>query len=123
MPTQHRLFSRQSIGGAFSPEYRRHAEQRATRPRRRSQTMVEDTVVEHLRAMSGNEWVRQIHSCKVSDPLQPPWGRSYRLVEWTMKHTPESSRRVVPAESTALEIAQAVVSHVPGRRFCQQGDE
>jgi hypothetical protein len=40
-----------------------------------------------------------------------------------MKHTPESSRRVVPARSTPLEIAQAVVSHVPGRRFCQQGNE
>ena len=85
--------------------------------------MVEDTVFEHLRAMPGNEWVHQIHSCKVSDPLQHPWGRSYRLVEWTMKHTPESSRAVVPAESTPLEIAQAVVSHVPGRRFCQQGNE
>ncbi|CAD6531450.1 DUF2866 domain-containing protein [Paraburkholderia metrosideri] len=85
--------------------------------------MVEETVVEYLRTMPGNEWARQINSCKVSDPLQPPWGRSYRLVEWTMKHVPESSRRVVPAESTALEIAQAVVSHVPGRRFCQHGDE
>ncbi|QQC67108.1 DUF2866 domain-containing protein [Paraburkholderia ginsengisoli] len=85
--------------------------------------MVEKTVFEHLRAMPGNDWVSQIHSCKVSDPLQPPWGRSYRLVEWTMKHTPESSRAVVPAESTPLEIAQAVVSHVPGRRFCQQGNE
>ena len=84
--------------------------------------MVEELVVEHLRAMPGQEWTRQIHSCKVSDPLQPPWGRSYRLVEWTMKHTPESSRRVVPAESTPLEIAQAVVSHVPGRRFCQTSD-
>jgi hypothetical protein len=54
--------------------------------------------------------------------LQPPWGRSYRLVEWTMKHTPDSCRRVVPAESTPLEIAQAVVSHIPGRRFCQQSE-
>ncbi|MGA7779559.1 MAG: DUF2866 domain-containing protein [Paraburkholderia sp.] len=84
--------------------------------------MVEDTVFEHLRAIPGNEWVGQIQSCTVSDPLQPPWGRSYRLVEWTMKHTPESCRRVVPAESTPLEIAQAVVSHIPGRRFCQQGE-
>ncbi|WP_233806277.1 DUF2866 domain-containing protein [Paraburkholderia sp. HP33-1] len=84
--------------------------------------MVEEMVVEHLHAMPDHQWTRQIHSCKVSDPLQPPWGRSYRLVEWTMKHMPESIRRVVPAESTPLEIAQAVVSHVPGRRFCQQTD-
>jgi hypothetical protein len=47
----------------------------------------------------------------------------YLRVECTMKHTPESSRRVVPAESTPLEIAQAVVSHIPGRRFCQQSDD
>jgi len=79
--------------------------------------MVEDTVFEHLQAMRDCEWVRQIQSCTVSAPLQHPWGRSYRLVEWTMKHTPESSRRVVPAESTPLEIAQAVVSHIPGRRI------
>lgn len=85
--------------------------------------MLEDTVCEHLRAMPGHDWVRQIHTCKVSDPLQPPWGRSYRLVEWTLKHTPESSRRVVPAESTPLEIAQAMASHIPGRRFCQQNDD
>jgi hypothetical protein len=103
---------------ADAPKDRLHACEKE-----RGQTMVENTVFEHLRAMPDNEWVRQIHSCKVSDPLQPPWGRSYRLVEWTMKHTPEASRRVVPAESTPLEIAQAVVSHVPGRRFCQRGDE
>jgi hypothetical protein len=91
-------------------------------PAREEQTMVEDTVFEHLRAMPDHDWVRQIQSCTVSDPLQHPWGRSYRLVEWTLKHTPDSCRRVVPAESTPLEIAQAVVSHVPGRRFRQHGD-
>jgi hypothetical protein len=85
------------------------------------QTM-EDAVFEHLRAMPDCEWVGQIHSCKISDPLQPPWGRSYRLVEWTMKHAPESSRRVVPAESTPFEIALVVKSHVPGRRFCKADD-
>jgi hypothetical protein len=101
---------------------RRKMHRQPAKKERRSHTMVEDTVFEHLRTMPGNEWVSQIHSCKVSDPLQPPWGRSYRLVEWTMKHTPESSRCVVPAESTPLEIAQSVVSHIPGRRFCQHGD-
>jgi hypothetical protein len=91
-------------------------------PAKEEQTMVEDTVFEHLRAMPDHDWVRQIQSCTVSDPLQHPWGRSYRLVEWTLKHTPDSCRRVVPAESTPLEIAQAVVSHIPGRRFCQHSD-
>jgi hypothetical protein len=84
--------------------------------------MVEEAVFELLQSMPDNDWTSEIRSCTVSDPLQPPWGRSYRLVEWTMKHAPDSCRRVVPAESTPLEIAQAVVSHVPGRRFGQPGE-
>jgi len=115
--------SRQNIGGAFSLNgYQRREANEPMAAKKKEALMVEEMVFEHLRAMPDHEWTRQIHSCKVSDPLQPPWGRSYRLVEWTMKHTPEASSRVVPAESTPLEIAQAVVSHVPGRRFCQHGD-
>ena len=83
--------------------------------------MVEDTVFEHLRAMRGNEQALQVHTCTISAPLQHPWGRSYRLVEWTLGHDSDPCRRVVPAESTPREIAEAVISHVPGRRFCQPG--
>jgi hypothetical protein len=115
--------SRQNIGGAFLGDVANTLEDGSHACEEGGLTMFEDTVFEHLRAMPDNEWVRQIHSCKVSDPLQPPWGRSYRLVEWTMKHAVESSRRVVPAESTPLEIALAMASHVPGRRFCQYPDE
>ena len=83
--------------------------------------MVEDTVARHLRAMPGNEQGLLIRTCTISPPLQHPWGRSYRLVEWTFRHDAESCRRVVPAESTPRQIAEAVMSHVPGRRFCQPG--
>jgi hypothetical protein len=84
--------------------------------------MVEQSVIEHLQAMPECGWAQQIQSCTVSDALQPPWGRSYRLVEWTFKHAPDARRCVVPAESSALDIARAVVSHVPGRRFSLDGD-
>ncbi|ALL68831.1 Protein of unknown function (DUF2866) [Paraburkholderia caribensis MBA4] len=83
--------------------------------------MVEDTVFEHLRALHGNAQTLTIRSCTVSPPMQHPWGRSFRLVEWTFRHDVESFRRVVPAESTPRQIAEAVMSHVPGRRFCQPG--
>ncbi|HEY3598258.1 MAG TPA: DUF2866 domain-containing protein [Paraburkholderia sp.] len=82
--------------------------------------MVEDTVFEHLRAMPGNEQALQIQTCTISAPLQQPWGRSCRLVEWTFKHDAGSCRRVVPAESTPRQIAEAVVSHLPGRRYCHE---
>ncbi|MCX4163094.1 MULTISPECIES: DUF2866 domain-containing protein [Paraburkholderia] len=85
--------------------------------------MTEDAVFTHLQAMSANLHAQQIHSCKVSAPQQLPWGRSYRVVEWTLKHDPESRRRAVPAEYTATEIAELVISHVPGRRFCQQTEQ
>ncbi|MGH8779890.1 DUF2866 domain-containing protein [Paraburkholderia sp.] len=81
--------------------------------------MTENAVFTHLQAMSGNLHAQQIHSCTVSAPQQLPWGRSYRVVEWTLKHDPECRRRAVPAEYTAPEIAELVISHVPGRRFCQ----
>ena len=85
--------------------------------------MVEDAVFKQLQAMSGNLDAQQIHTCTVSAPQQLPWGRSYRLVEWTMKHDPDCCRRAVPAESTPQEIARIVLSHVPGRRVCQLGEK
>jgi hypothetical protein len=48
--------------------------------------MVEDTVLDHLRALHGAQTLA-IHSCTVSPPIQHPWGRSYRLVEWTSDTT------------------------------------
>lgn len=49
--------------------------------------------------------------------MQRPWGRPYRLVEWTMHLDAPARRQVVPAESTDAEIAEAVASHVPGRLY------
>jgi len=48
--------------------------------------------------------------------------RSYRLVEWTTPLDDGARRQVVPAESTALEIARLVAQHVPGRRILLNGE-
>jgi hypothetical protein len=53
-------------------------------------------------------------------PVQRPWGRTYRLVEWTMHKDAPSHRCVVPAEYTDTGIARLVASHVPGRVFVSE---
>jgi hypothetical protein len=93
----------------------------ANKTKESAQMPTEPTVLDHLHAQQGNAQALSIRSCTVSAPIQPPWAPSYRLVEWTFRHDVESFRRAVPAESTPRQIAEAVMSHVPGRRFCQPG--
>jgi hypothetical protein len=85
-------------------------------------TMIEDTVFNHLRSMLKREHALPVKSCRVSMPVQRPWGRPYRLVEWTTHNDLPSYRRVVPAESTDAEIASVVASHVPGRLYGSEAD-
>lgn len=80
-------------------------------------TMTEDSVFKHMRSMLKREHALPVQSCRVSLPVQRPWGRTYRLVEWTMAKDAPSHRCVVPAELTATEIARHVASHVPGRVY------
>ncbi len=84
--------------------------------------MVEDDVLMHLQSLLRDGGVSAIASCRVSTPLQHPWGRPYRLVEWTTPLDEGARRQVVPAESTALEIARLVAQHVPGRRILLNGE-
>ncbi len=84
--------------------------------------MVEDDVLRHLRPLLQRNAQPEIASCRISTPLQPPWGRPYRLVEWTVQHTDGPRRQVVPAESTPLEIARALAAHVPGRVVLLNGE-
>lgn len=79
--------------------------------------MIEDSVFSHLHAILTCEHAFPVQSCRVSVAMQRPWGRPYRLVEWTMHLDAPARRRIVPAESTAVQIAEAVASHVPGRLF------
>jgi hypothetical protein len=77
--------------------------------------MIEDTVFKNLRTMLKSEHALPVQSCRVSLPVQRPWGRPYRLVEWTTNDELPSYRCIVPAESTDADIARVVASHVPGR--------
>jgi len=61
--------------------------------------------------------------CRLSAPIQPPWGRPYRTIEWTLKSDPNVQRCVVPADCTPSEIADALQSHVPGRRYGPRDDD
>jgi hypothetical protein len=78
--------------------------------------MVENDVLMHLRSLTQDGASLSVDSCRVS-PLQHPWGRPCLLVEWTTPLDDGARRQVVPAESTALDIARLVAAHVPGRRI------
>ncbi|MGG1948852.1 DUF2866 domain-containing protein [Trinickia sp. NRRL B-1857] len=82
--------------------------------------MIEDTVFKHLRTMLKREHALPVQSCRVSMPVQRPWGRTYRLVEWTMHKDSPFNRCVVPAEFTDTDIARLVASHVPGRVYFEE---
>jgi hypothetical protein len=82
--------------------------------------MIEDTVFKHLRTMLKREHALPVQSCRVSMPVQRPWGRTYRLVEWTMHKDAPSHRCIVPAEYTDTDIARLVASHVPGRVYVDE---
>ncbi|RQX83668.1 DUF2866 domain-containing protein [Burkholderia anthina] len=79
--------------------------------------MIEDTVFSHLHAILTCQHSLPVQSCRVSVEMQRPWGRPYRLVEWTMHLDAPARRQIVPAESTDEEIAEVVASHVPGRLY------
>lgn len=79
--------------------------------------MIEDTFFSHLHMLLTREHAYPVQSCRVSVAVQRPWGKPYRLVEWTMHHDAPARRRVVPADLSEREIAEAVASHVPGRVY------
>ncbi|GLU33850.1 DUF2866 domain-containing protein [Trinickia caryophylli] len=79
--------------------------------------MIEDSVFKHVRTMLKRQHALPVQSCRVSQPVQRPWGRTYRLVEWTVTKDAPSHRCVVPAELSAAEIARHVAAHIPGRIY------
>ncbi len=84
--------------------------------------MVENDVLMHLQALLNDGARANVASCRVSGPLQQPWGRPCLLVEWTTPLDDGARRQVVPADSTALDIARLVAAHVPGRRILLNGE-
>ena len=84
--------------------------------------MVEDDVLKHLHTLQHSDAQTGVDSCRVSTPIQHPWGTPYRLVEWTTNLDTDARRQVVPADSTPLQIALIVAQHVPGRRIMLNGE-
>lgn len=84
--------------------------------------MVEDDVLKHLQTLLDKGARTNVASCRVSTPIQNPWGRPCLLVEWTTPLDDGARRQVVPAESSALDIARLVAAHVPGRRILLNGE-
>ncbi|PXW17640.1 DUF2866 domain-containing protein [Paraburkholderia caballeronis] len=84
--------------------------------------MVEDDVLKHLQTLQRGDAQPGVDSCRVSMPVQHPWGKPYCLVEWTTCQDADARRQVVPADSTPLEIARVVAAHVPGRRIMLNGE-
>jgi hypothetical protein len=58
-----------------------------------------------------------LRRCRLSAPVEPPWGPAYRMVEWEAKNDPRVQRRVFPADCTPSQIADALRAHIPGRRY------
>jgi Protein of unknown function (DUF2866) len=87
---------------------------------KRDTAMIEDTVFKQVRSILKREHALPVHRCRVSMPVQRPWGCTYRLVEWTIATDSPSHRCVVPAEISDTEIARLVASHVPGRIYYDQ---
>ncbi|EKS67114.1 MULTISPECIES: DUF2866 domain-containing protein [Caballeronia] len=69
------------------------------------------------------QYALTLRECRLSLPVEPPWGAPYRMVEWASKTDQRVQRRVFPADCTPSQIADALKSHVPGRRYGPTDDE
>ena len=63
------------------------------------------------------QYALRLSECRLSLPIKPPWGRAYRMLEWVLKNDRRVQRRVFPADCTPSQIADALRSHVHGRRY------
>ncbi|MFM0321054.1 DUF2866 domain-containing protein [Caballeronia glebae] len=63
-----------------------------------------------------------LRGCRVSPPLQQPWGSVCRIVEW-IDEQGQISRRVVAADVTEDEVVATIREHVTGRKHVLIDDE
>ncbi|SAK96119.1 hypothetical protein AWB77_05576 [Caballeronia fortuita] len=69
------------------------------------------------------QYALTLRECRLSLPVERPWGAPYRMVEWVMKNDQRVQCCVLPADCTPSQIADALKSHVPGRRYGPSDDE
>jgi hypothetical protein len=77
----------------------------------------------NLARIMSRECALKLSECRLSPPIEPPWGRAYRLVEWVLKTDSRLQRRVVPADCTTSQLADQIKAHVPGRRYGPRDDD
>lgn len=63
-----------------------------------------------------------LRGCRVSAPIQQPWGGGCRIVEW-IDSEGHISRRVVAANVTEDEVVATIRRHVKGRKHFLVDDE
>ncbi|VXB88929.1 conserved hypothetical protein [Burkholderia sp. 8Y] len=63
-----------------------------------------------------------LRGCRVSAPLQQPFGSGCRIVEW-IDGEGQISRRVVSADVTEAEVVATIRRHVTGRKHVLIDDE
>jgi hypothetical protein len=63
-----------------------------------------------------------LRGCRVSAPLQQPWGSGCRIVEW-IDEQGQISRRVVAADITEDQVVATIRQHVTGRKHVLVDDE
>lgn len=71
---------------------------------------------------SAGERLANLRGCRVSAPIQQPWGGRCRIVEW-IDTTGRISRRVVAENATADEVRATIEHHVEGRKHMLIDDE
>ena len=72
---------------------------------------------QNIKSTMKTEHALPLHECRLSEAVERPWGKPYRMVEWARKSDPCSQLSVVPAEFTTSEIAEVLRAHVSGRRY------
>ncbi len=63
-----------------------------------------------------------LRGCRVSAPLQQPWGSGCRIVEW-IDGEGQISRRAVAADVTEDQVVATIRQHVVGRKHVLIDDE
>ncbi len=64
-----------------------------------------------------------LNECRLSQPIEPLFGKAYRMAEWISKGDSQLQRRVVPADCTPSQLADEIKSHILGRRYGSGEDE
>ncbi|KND54114.1 hypothetical protein BVER_05693 [Candidatus Burkholderia verschuerenii] len=64
-----------------------------------------------------SQYALKLQTCRLSQPIEPLWGQTYRMAEWIFKDDPRLQRRVVSADCTPSQLADEIKAHIPGRHY------